>query len=63
MKHETVTENFSDEQKRYLESFMSGLQLVRVGRGAVLGGAKSEAKADPEPTGPDAAHIMRGCTT
>ena len=57
MKHETVTENFSDEQKRYLEGFMSGLQIGRVGRGAVLGGAKSEAKADPEPTGPDAAHL------
>ena len=57
MKHETVTENFSDEQKRYLEGFMSGLQIGRVGRGAVLGGAKSEAKADPEPTGPDDAHL------
>ena len=39
---------------------MSGLQIGRVGRGAVLGGAKNEAnaaKADLEPSGPDAAHL------
>lgn len=60
MKVEMTTADFSDEQKRYLEGFMSGLQIGRVGRGAVFGGVKSEAnaaKADPEPSGPDAAHL------
>jgi len=60
MKVEMTTADFSDEQKRYLEGFMSGLQIGRVGRGAVLGGAKNEAnaaKADPEPGGPDATHL------
>ena len=63
MKVEMTTADFSDEQKRYLEGFMSGLQIGRVGRGAVFGGAKSglnakvDAKADHEPSGPDAAHL------
>jgi len=30
MKLETTTADFSDEQKRYLEGFMSGLQVGRV---------------------------------
>jgi len=48
--------DFSDEQKRYLEGFMSGLQVARVGRN--LGGAGAAAgNANAEPTGPDAAHI------
>jgi ferredoxin-nitrite reductase len=47
--------DFSDEQKRYLEGFMSGLQVGRVGRN--FGGAASPSKADAEPTGPDAVHI------
>jgi ferredoxin-nitrite reductase len=57
MKIETPTNagDFSDEQKRYLEGFMSGLQVGRVGRN--LGGATSTGKADAEPTGPEAAHI------
>jgi ferredoxin-nitrite reductase len=54
MKLETTTADFSDEQKRYLEGFMSGLQVGRVGR--LVGGAAAPAgKADPEPSGPDAA--------
>jgi ferredoxin-nitrite reductase len=53
MKLETTTTDFSDEQKRYLEGFMSGLQVSRVGR--LAGGAAPAAKADPEPIGPDAA--------
>src|SRR4051812_25024104 len=53
MKIETVSIDFSDEQKRYLEGFTSGLQISRVARG--FGGAST--KADVEPTGPDAAHI------
>jgi len=57
MKIETPTNagDFSDEQKRYLEGFMSGLQVGRVGRN--LGSAASSGKADAEPTGPEAAHI------
>jgi len=56
MKLETTTADFSDEQKRYLEGFMSGLQVSRVGRGIGLaGGAAPADKADPEPIGPDAA--------
>jgi ferredoxin-nitrite reductase len=56
MKLETTTADFSDEQKRYLEGFMSGLQVSRVGRGIGLaGGAAPAGNADPEPIGPDAA--------
>lgn len=53
MKIETVSVDFTDEQKRYLEGFTSGLQIRRLGRG--LGGAST--KANAEPTGPDAAHL------
>jgi ferredoxin-nitrite reductase len=53
MKIETLSIDFTDEQKRYLEGFTSGLQISRAGRG--LGGAS--AKPGAEPTGPDAAHI------
>src|ERR1700716_2984774 len=52
MKIETPTVDFTDEQKRYLEGFTTGLQISRVGRG--LGGA---GKANAEPTGQEAAHI------
>jgi ferredoxin-nitrite reductase len=56
MKLETATAaDFSDEQKRYLEGFMSGLQVARVGRNLGVAGGASAANA--EPTGPDAAHI------
>jgi ferredoxin-nitrite reductase len=53
MKIETLSIDFTDEQKRYLEGFTSGLQISRAGRG--LGSAA--AKAGVEPNGPDAAHI------
>ena len=55
MKIESPTNagDFSDEQKRYLEGFTTGLQISRVGRG--LGGGTG--KANAEPTGPDAVHI------
>ena len=53
MKIETLSIDFTDEQKRYLEGFTSGLQISRAGRG--LGGVST--KAGAEPTGPDAAHI------
>src|SRR3981189_386529 len=54
MKIETLTVDFTDEQKRYLEGFSTGLQISRVGRG--LGGGNT-GKANAEPAGPDAAHI------
>jgi ferredoxin-nitrite reductase len=54
MKIETLSVDFSDEQKRYLEGFATGLQISRVGRG--LGGASSGG-TKAEPSGPDAAHI------
>ena len=52
MKIEPLSVDFTDEQKRYLEGFTTGLQISRVGRG--LGGA---GKGNAEPTGPDAAHL------
>jgi ferredoxin-nitrite reductase len=42
--------DFTPDQKRYLEGFVSGLSAARVARG-VTGGGKGE------PTGPDATHI------
>jgi ferredoxin-nitrite reductase len=54
MKIETVSVDFTDEQKRYLEGFTTGLQISRVGKG--LGGGAS-AKANAEPVGPEAPHI------
>src|SRR3954451_9862900 len=53
MKIEKLAIDFSDEQKRYLEGFTSGLQISRLGRG--LGAAP--ANVSTEPAGPDAAHI------
>jgi ferredoxin-nitrite reductase len=56
MKIEPLTVDFTDEQKRYLEGFTTGLQISRVGRG--LGGAGAGAsKANTEPSGPDATHF------
>src|SRR5436190_2204408 len=52
MKMETLTVDFTDEQKRYLEGFTTGLQISRVGRG--LGGGSG--KANAEPSGPEAPH-------
>jgi ferredoxin-nitrite reductase len=54
MKIETLSIDFTDEQKRYLEGFTSGLQISRAGRGL---GSGASTKPDVEPTGPDAAHI------
>jgi ferredoxin-nitrite reductase len=45
--------DFSPEQKRYLEGFVSGLQIARAGRGA----AGPTVSAVSVPTGPDAAHL------
>ena len=55
MKIDTLSVDFSDEQKRYLEGFTTGLQISRIGRG--LGGAAAAARGNTEPSGPDAAHI------
>jgi ferredoxin-nitrite reductase len=51
--------DFSDEQKRYLEGFTSGLSIARAAHqlGAARVPAAAPAKAKPEPIGPDAAHI------
>src|SRR3954454_1976890 len=45
-----VSGNFSPEQKRYLEGFVSGLNAARATRGTLPAG-----KA--EPVGPDAMHL------
>ena len=55
---DTPNADFSDEQKRYLEGFMSGLQVGRVGRAlgpAGGGSAPAGPSSEPEPIGPDAA--------
>jgi len=54
MKLETLSVDFNDEQKRYLEGFAAGLQVLRSGRG--LGGGAAQT-ANAEPVGPDAVHI------
>jgi ferredoxin-nitrite reductase len=54
MKLETLSVDFNDEQKRYLEGFAAGLQVLRSGRG-LGGGAAQQTK--PEPVGPDAVHL------
>ncbi|HEY2246217.1 MAG TPA: NirA family protein, partial [Bradyrhizobium sp.] len=55
MKLENIAVDFTDEQKRYLEGFAAGVQIMRRGRG--LGGGATAANADAEPAGPDGAHI------
>jgi ferredoxin-nitrite reductase len=52
---------FDPEQKRYLEGFMSGLQIARAARAVSTPANNARAvpsgSADAEPTGPDAAHL------
>jgi len=55
MKLETIAVDFTDEQKRYLEGFAAGVQIMRGGRS--LGGGATAARSGAEPDGPDAAHI------
>lgn len=50
-----MTAEFSTEQKRYLEGFVSGVQAGRAARGLKPIGAGDAAPA--EPIGPDAAHL------
>jgi ferredoxin-nitrite reductase len=50
-----TAETFSDEQKRYIEGFVSGVQTSRVAAGLKpLGGVGGGV---PEPVGPDAVHL------
>src|SRR5450755_2825778 len=51
--------DFSDEQKRYLEGFASGINVGRAAHqlSAVRVPAAAAPKAQPEPIGPDAVHI------
>src|SRR5882724_6598510 len=56
MKIETLPVDFTDEQKRYLEGFATGLQISRVGRG-LGGGLAAAGNPNVEPVGSDAAHI------
>ena len=57
MKIETLSVDFTDEQKRYLEGFTTGLQISRVGRG--LGGAAA-GKTKRSRAGPKLAHQGAG---
>jgi ferredoxin-nitrite reductase len=54
MKLETLSVDFTDEQKRYLEGFAAGVQIFRNGRGLPAGSGQTATTA--EPTGPEAAH-------
>ena len=45
-----MSSDFSPDQKRYLEGFVSGLSASRVSRAG--------APAKPEPVGPDAIHFF-----
>ncbi len=47
-----MSQDFSPDQKRYLEGFVSGLNAARASRGVLPGGS-----AKGEPAGPDAIHI------
>src|SRR4051794_11445938 len=51
-----MADDFSGEQKRWLEGFASGSAAVRALAGAGRPGAVSST-APAEPTGPDAAHL------
>src|SRR5271154_1742543 len=53
-KTKTLSVDFTDEQKRYLEGFATVLRISRVGRGL---GDVNPGKANTEPSGPDAAHL------
>ena len=57
MMMDTLSVEFTDEQKRYLEGFTSGLQISRVGRGISGSAAKAGSASSAELIGPDAAHI------
>ncbi|GBD47377.1 NirA family protein [Methylopila sp. Yamaguchi] len=59
-----MTQDFSPDQKRYLEGFVSGVQAIRGSRGAPgfgggvpFGGPGAPAVVEAEPAGPDAIHL------
>lgn len=53
-----MSEDFTPDQKRYLEGFMSGMQSARTARGlAPLGGTGGGAGAGTAPSGPDREHL------
>lgn len=55
-KHTAMSDDFTPDQKRYLEGFMSGMQSARTARGlAPLGGGASGSSTVP--SGPDKDHI------
>ena len=49
--------DFSDDQKRYLEGFVSGVQATRVASGLRPLGGIAGAGGPSEPSGPDAANL------
>src|SRR3954454_16643171 len=53
MKIETVPADFTDEQKRNMEGFTTGLQINRLGHALGAG----DSRLIDEPTGADATHI------
>ncbi|HEY8008041.1 MAG TPA: NirA family protein [Methylocella sp.] len=52
-----MSSDFTPEQKRYLEGFVSGVQ-ARGGNGFSAMPSVSTAAAEPKPTGPDAPHLL-----
>ena len=52
-----MSRDFSAEQKRYLEGFVSGVQASRAAQGLALVGKGGAAQAPADPVGPDAAHL------
>src|SRR6266540_851380 len=53
-----MSADFTAEQKRYLEGFVSGLQTARAARG-VVAGASGNGPAPPQGhDGPDAPHLV-----
>ena len=61
-KADTRSDEFSGEQKRYLEGLVSGLQANRAAQGLKPLGEGNGAAAS-EPTGPDAAHLKAQAAT
>src|SRR5262245_31688277 len=59
MEAPTTPTEFNPEQKRYLEGFMSGLQIARAARAVPASANRTGAVAAPaaEPMGPDADHL------
>src|SRR5262249_56652289 len=59
MEAPTTPTEFDPEQKRYLEGFMSGLQIARAARAVPASANGTGAVAAPaaEPMGPDADHL------